>query len=142
MTDIRDTAYGLDAVVACAHLADRAGALSFEIGYANETATTITEGDWYARAEYRQGTVRTEHHRTPEDAADTLAARILTGGTCRCGRRSAVPDSLGGTDPAACTWRRTATRWQPGCDAPPIQPGPEARGDLDALRAALPRPPA
>jgi hypothetical protein len=141
MSDLLGDAHGLDAVVAVAHLADRAGALSFEIGYADATATTVEGADWYATAHYRQGPVRVQHHHTPEEAANALAARILTGGTCRCGRRSAVADILGGTDPGACTWRRIHTRWQPSCNAPPIRPGPGTRGDADAIRAALPPPP-
>lgn len=38
-----------------------------------------------------------------------------------------------------CRWRRVGKRWEPGCDAPPIEMPAGARGDHAAMNRAMRR---
>jgi hypothetical protein len=130
-----DEAY-LDPMLALAGLADRAGARDLRIAWTCPHTPGEPDGHhcpditWDARASYQGARVQTDGHRTPNGAAIDLAERLLTGGTCRCGRPVALADGAGG-----CRWRLMGQRWQPGCDADPITVD-GTRGDLAAMHAA------
>lgn len=122
-----------DVVVACADLVRRAGARDFEIGYLHDDVP-VEEAGWYAVASYQGARLMVDEHRSPTAAALALAERILSGATCRC-RRPVVLDD----DRAGCRWRLVGRRWEPGCDAPPLQVQGK-RGDHAAIAAALAQP--
>lgn len=119
-----------DAVVACADLVGRAGAVGFEIGYAHEDVP-VEEAGWYAQAIYQGARLMVDEHRSPTAAAMALAERILTGGTCRCGQPVALTDGVPG-----CRWQLMGKQWQPGCDAPSLRVEGK-RGDRMAMERAL-----
>ncbi|GIF08692.1 hypothetical protein [Actinoplanes siamensis] len=122
-----------DIVIACADLAGRAGATSFEIGYLHDDVPA-DEAGWYAHVQYRGARITAEDHRSPTGAALALAERLLRGATCRCRRPVTLSDAAEG-----CRWRLVGQRWEPGCDAAPLRlDGP--RGDLAAMQAALAQP--
>lgn len=104
-----------DVIVACADLAGRAGARSFEIGYLREDVPP-EEAGWYAQATYRGAHLSSGEHATPSAAALILAERLLSGATCRCHRPVSLSDRQDG-----CRWQLVGRRWQPGCDAPPVR---------------------
>jgi hypothetical protein len=124
----------VDAVLALAYLADRAGARAFEIGYNG----TDDAPQWWASVHYRGLRVQTEGHPQPSGAADALARKLLTGARCRCGKLVAlspfgalahvVAPMVDGTRWTAaeaaqagqCLWKRQEARWASGCDAPPV----------------------
>ncbi len=120
----------LDAVIAAADLCERAGAMGFEVGHLFGDT-----GSWYAHATYRGLRLMSSVRRDPELACDELAARILRGGHCRCGKRSTV----GRRDPESCRWERRGKRWEPGCDAPSMPMPAGARGNPAALHEAMRR---
>lgn len=120
-----------DVVIACADLVGRAGARDFEIGYVHDDVP-VEEAGWYAHASYQGARLQAQDHRSPSAAALALAERILSGGTCRCGRPVALADGQTG----ACRWQLLGKRWEPGCDAPSVKVAGR-RGDLDAMHAAL-----
>jgi hypothetical protein len=121
-----------DAVVACADLVGRAGANRFEIGYLHDDVPSEDAG-WYAIAFYRGTRMSVDDQPSPAAAADGLACLLLNG-TCRCGRPAVLdPESAG------CLWRRVGKRWEPGCDAAPIEMAAGERGDGVALNRAMRR---
>lgn len=124
----------VEAVLACANLAERAGASGFRIGHSDPDAGPVT---WFCAAEYGARDIAASGHPDPAAAAMALAKRIMTGAKCRCGRLVALsvlgamapPASatmLDGSDPLAlrnaglCLWMLEGRRWEPGCDAPPL----------------------
>lgn len=105
-----------DIVIACVDLVGRTGAKGFEIGH--------DEGDparWHAFAMYRGARVMSADHASPTAAALGLAERLLRGAQCRCGKPVTLSDAraLAGTL-EGCRWRLLGKRWEPGCDAPPL----------------------
>lgn len=118
-----------DAVMACAHLVDRAGASGFEIGYLHDDVP-VDEAGWYAIAFYQGARLTADDHKSPSLAATALAERILRGATCRCGETVALSGGEG------CRWRLVGARWEPGCDAPPVSVDGD-RGDHAAMVAAM-----
>lgn len=118
-----------DVIVACADLAGRAGARSFEIGYLREDVPP-EEAGWYAQAFYRGARLGSGEHSSPSAAALTLAERLLSGAMCRCRRPVTLSDGQSG-----CRWQLVGRRWEPGCDAPPIRVRGE-RGDRAAIERA------
>jgi hypothetical protein len=121
----------VDAVVACANLADRAGATGFEIGYTRE-GVPVEDAGWYAYAIYHGAWLTAQELCSPADAAEALARRILEGGRCRCGRPSTVSPLLG----VGCLWRREGRAWVSSCNAPSVRVEGR-RGDLEAMRRAM-----
>lgn len=124
----------LDAVMAAANLAERAGASYFQLGHTDADAGPVT---WWASVKYGQTELMAAGHPDPESAATALAKRILTGAKCKCGGLVALSvdgawapgDSttmLDGSDPRVlrnaphCLWILDGQRWQSGCDAPPL----------------------
>jgi hypothetical protein len=123
-----------DAVVAAVDLVVRSGAEDFEVGYLDDDVP-VDQARWYATAHYRGTKIIEEDHRSPVDAAEALARRILTGAKCaHCGSLVALSDSAAfayfdatmadGTTWTAeqaaaagqCRWTRTGRRWKRGCE--------------------------
>lgn len=133
--------FDVDAVIAAADLAGRAGGSDFQVGYLNDEddpAYAVVGPQWYAYVQYRGARLTSEGHPGPAEAADGLARKMLTGARCRCGSLVALSDFgaefVAGTmvdgstwtpEEAAkagqCRWTRMGERWEPGCDAPPIK---------------------
>lgn len=122
-------------VIACADLAGRAGARSFEIGYVHE-GVPVEQAGWYAHAQYRGARITAGDQVGPAEAAMALAEKLLTGAKCRCGRlvalrdheafaffRSGMADGSTWTATEAaragqCRWRLVGDRWEPSCPVP------------------------
>jgi hypothetical protein len=126
-----DAAMSADAVVACADLVGRAGALNFQIGYLHEDVP-VEQAGWYAHAQYKGARIIVEDRRSPSEACLALAERILSGGRCRCGQLATLSDGQPG-----CRWRLMGSRWEPGCAAPPVDI--QTRGDLASMGEAMNR---
>lgn len=124
-----------DAVIAAADLIGRTGATGFEIGYLHEDVPADQAG-WYATAQFRGARITADERRSPGEAAEALAVKILTGGKCKCGKLVALSGSgataYGGTmadgtrwtyaeaaRAGQCRWRRYGNRWQQGCEPLP-----------------------
>lgn len=130
-----------DPVIACVDLAGRAGAKDFQIGW--DCPHVADEGDghhcpdvtWWASVQWRGTRTMVDGHPTPAFAAIALAVRILHGGGCKCGR----PVTITAGEPDQCWWRLIGQRWEPGCDAPPIDMAGVQRGDLPAMAHRLNR---
>lgn len=111
------------------------GAKTLEIGYLHDDVPADQAG-WWASAQYQGAKLTVEDHRSPADAVEALAEKILTGGRCQwcqglvaLGTAGAVayPGSpmVDGTvmpsDPeqiralGQCLWRLRGDRWEPGC---------------------------
>jgi hypothetical protein len=119
-----------DVVAACANLTDRCGASGFEIGYLHDDVP-VEQAGWHASAEFKGARIMVEDQQSPTMAAFALAARLLTGAQCKCGRPVTMTD-----DRPGCRWRLMGPRWEPGCSAPAVRVSGE-RGDLGAMHAAL-----
>lgn len=130
-------------VAACARLVQRTGAKEFDVGYLNRDAVRSEDAQWYATAVW-QGVklFSAGEHRSPGAAADALAARLLDGGQCCCGRVATTdPRGAPGGDKTmlhgedwshaeqlaagVCVWSRRGDQWERGCDARPIRLTPE-----------------
>lgn len=99
-------------VVAIADLVGRSGGTQFEIGYLEEDVP-IAEARWYCQASFKGAKLIADEHKSPMEACDELARKILTGGRCQfCERITMV--AADATD-AACGWYRDQDRWMPGC---------------------------
>ena len=132
---------GMQPVVAAADLVGRAGAKGFEIAWDCPHATDSDSGHscpevtWTCSASYKGHRIFTEARSHPAQAANELAVKILTGGSCRCG------ETVGLFGAPGCQWQLVDDRWEPGCDAPPIDMsgvGVE-RGDLVGMNRAARR---
>lgn len=128
-----------DIVKACARLAERAGARSWELGWAcphlpeaeYEERHHCDDITWTATAEYSMGPIA-ETAETPHEAALALAVRLMDGAACRCGRDVTLSKN---SSSKLCRWKLEGDRWNPGCDAPPLDSA--ARGDYLGMVAAL-----
>jgi len=100
-----------DAIVAAASLAAGSGCKAFEIGYLDETAK-VEDARWYATATYQGAKIMVEDRKSPDEAADALARRILSGADCNHCHKTVT---LGRTHPSQCRWYRDADRWIVGC---------------------------
>lgn len=125
-----------DAIVAAVDLVGRTGAGEFEVGYLHDDAP-VEEAGWYASAIFRGAKIIEEDHRSPTEAAEALARRLLTGARCRCGALVALSDhgavahefalmADGSHWTAAearragqCRWTRVGPRWVRGCEVEP-----------------------
>lgn len=130
------TDFDEDALVAAVELVGRTGARKFEIGYLNDKDDpSFAEygPQWWAHAEYRGQRIISENHAYPNDAADGLARRLLTGAKCKCGKLVALSDrgatflsghmadgSTWSAEEAAaagqCRWTRVGRHWRRGCE--------------------------
>jgi hypothetical protein len=122
-------------VIAAADLVARTGARGFDVGYLHDDVPA-SEAAWYALAFYKGGRIIAENERSPADAAETLARRILTGAKCACGKLVQLGDdgaiayrnpvmtdgSRFTVEEAAtaglCRWRRDGARWTSACGLP------------------------
>ncbi|MFI2663703.1 hypothetical protein [Micromonospora carbonacea] len=121
-----------DLLIACADLAGRAGAASFEIGHTGDDDTPVDQVRWYAVATYRDARLIADDHPSPTVAALALAERLLDGARCRCTAMVTLSD-----DRPGCRWRLVGARWEPGCDAMPIRVTGGQRGDVAAMERAM-----
>lgn len=112
-----------DEVVAATDLARRSGATAVEWGHLDRPGT------WYVSVRYRGSRETVEGHVSPQEAATALAARILNGGGCKCGRPSTTDDTRQG-----CRWRLVGRRWEPGCTAPPLELPAGTPGTIQAIQ--------
>lgn len=103
-----------DAFNAAVELIGRTGANAFEIGFAREDVP-VEQAGWYAQAQYRGARIIVEEHRTPVEAAEALARRLLTGGRCTHCRGTITLSDRAPTTGPACRWTRQAARWERGC---------------------------
>ncbi|AEM88954.1 hypothetical protein [Streptomyces violaceusniger] len=125
-------------IQATADLCERAGARGFEIGFLHDDVPA-EDAAWFAAAQFRGARKIAENHRGPADAAFALAADILTGGKCRCGKlvslteggaiaygKSHLAHGLGewtaqqAQAAGQCRWRLVKNRWQSSCNAPSL----------------------
>lgn len=128
-----------NAVVAAADLVGRAGATKFEIAW--DCPHVPDEGDdhqcdavtWTCSAQYKGHRIFTDGRQSPAQAANELALKILDGGRCRCGKTVSL---FGGT---GCQWTLQGNKWEPGCDATPINMTGVQRGDLVGMNRAARR---
>lgn len=98
-----------DSVVAVADLCARSGATSFELGYLDDNPARPR---WYATAFFRGARLIADEKASPDEAADGLARRLLSGGQCTgCQRVVTLSDKGGG-----CRWHRDGPSWVRGCD--------------------------
>jgi hypothetical protein len=111
------------------------GAKALEFGYANDDATTVADGDWYASAHYKGTRMTVEHFTSPGEALNALCEKLLTGGICQhCNGLVTIEDGgarafigqpmLDGTIMTLeravtmphCRWKRDGKVWQRGCE--------------------------
>lgn len=122
-----------DAVLAAVDLVGRTGATGIEIGYLHDDVPT-EQAAWYASVRYRGTRITYENQRSPVDAAEGLARRILAGAKCvHCGRLVTLDQAgayahdavlLDGTSWSAtqqvaagvCYWHRDGRVWRRGCE--------------------------
>lgn len=106
-------AFDEDALIAAVDLVGRSGATGFECGYLDDDVPT-EEARWWAKAQYRGARIQVDELRSPVEAAEALARRILTGGHCaHCGALTVLDDQL--QFEPVCRWTRTGRRWERGC---------------------------
>lgn len=118
-----------DEVMAAIDLGFRCGATDFEMGFTEDD----DRNSWWAHVQFRGARVSVERQSGPVAAASALAQRLLDGASCRC--TLLVSLSGKGSD-SHCRWRRVGAKWEPGCDAPPLDVKGQ-RGDLGAMQRAL-----
>lgn len=105
------------ALVEAVEMVGRTGAKSFELGYLVDDPPPGV-ANWYASAEYRAGTMTTDLHVSPIDAARQLAELLQDGARCRyCGRRISWGDRPANNARRRrwCWWRRVGGKWKRGC---------------------------
>lgn len=101
-----------DALNAALDLVGRTGAKQIEIGWLHDDVPVEKMG-WYAHAQYH-GLRLTAESVGPVEAVETLARRLLDGGTCAyCG----LTVSLGDYPGRRCRWTRQGAAWVRGCEA-------------------------
>lgn len=123
-----------DALIAAVDVIGRTGAKKFEIGYLYDDVPA-EDASWWAHAQYKGTRVTEEKHRGPAEAAEALAARLLTNAQCQhchklvtlSGGGAVARDATligggkwtAGEQAAAglCHWRRMGRKWERGCAA-------------------------
>lgn len=102
-----------DALIATVDLVRRSGATDFEIGYLHDDVP-MELAAWYATATYRGAKLIAEDRRSPDEAADALARKLLDGAQCRhCKKLVRLDDKMA---LGACRWSRHGARWVRGCE--------------------------
>jgi hypothetical protein len=126
-----------DAMNAGVDLVGRTGAKEFQVGYVHDDKPW-DEAGWYAHAQYAGTRIIVEDYKSPVEAVEALARRLLTGARCKgCGGLIALSDTGafayhsattidGATFTSAdaaklpqCRWRRFGDRWEMGCKGRP-----------------------
>ena len=128
---IDENVLNLDVVIAAYRLAERSGGKTCEIGYLHDDVPSEQAG-WYGVVEFRGAKIMVGDQSSPSAAALALAARLLAGAICRCGKPVTTIDGKQG----ACRWHLNGKEWKPGCDVAPL-PIKGERGDHAAMQAAL-----
>lgn len=120
-------------ILACVDLGDRTGAREFVIGYdeGDEIDRTAT---WYAHVKFNGVRINVSGLESPVAAAEALAARLLRGATCKCGKYVTLRVQ---SDKQFCRWQVVGQRWESSCDAPSIHMPEGSRGDVGKLDAAM-----
>lgn len=114
-----------DALDAAVDVIGRTGAKAFEVGYARD-GVPAEHAQWYAHAQYQGVRVMVENRRSPVDAAEALARRLLAGG--RCTHCNGTITLSGPAGASICRWTRRGPRWERGClDAPTSSAQPPKR---------------
>lgn len=104
-------------------MAGRSGAKGLEMGYTND-GVPWEEAGWYAKAEFKSGTLVVDDQTDPLEAIEKLAARIQDKARCRwCSRLISWGPWVGNT---RCAWSKVDGRWQPGCRTDNPETVPEA----------------
>jgi hypothetical protein len=121
-----------DAVKACADLAGRTGARSFECGYLHDDVPADRAG-WYATAVYKGTKITAEDRASPAEACRKLAVQLLSGAQCQhCGKlvtlnplgamardvtliNGTVWTAAEQAQAGLCHWRLDGARWERGC---------------------------
>lgn len=104
-----------DRLLAATDLVGRTGGSSLEIGHLDDDVPSHL-ARWYATVTYRGAKVTVENFPGPVDAAEALAARLLSGGHCtRCGHTTHLEGFGLTTDTDLCLWSRKGDCWIPGC---------------------------
>lgn len=99
-----------DPILAAFDLIGRCGAKASELGYERDNVP-VHRARWHASAEWNDVRVAVKAHKSPEAAAEALAARLLERATCtHCGRLIALEP-----EPDRCVWERVGPRWWRGC---------------------------
>lgn len=143
-----------DAIAAAGDVIRRSGARGFELGYTNDEATRVEDAAWFAWADYGGTRIIVENRASPEEAAEALARRLLTGAKCKhCSGLVALSDDGAVAYPGLmrdgstmtveqartmrqCRWTREGPKWVPGCtkDRHPGRSSKAARAKLKAKR--------
>jgi len=102
----------------------------FQVGYLHDDVPFELAG-WYAYAQYKGARISADNFSSPDDAAEALAMKLLTGARCACGKLVQLradgavaferPTMVDGTvwtaEQAAaaglCRWRRDGRTWHP-----------------------------
>lgn len=119
----------LDPIVAVTDLALRTGATSSEIGFLDDEDDPIESRDpmyprWWIKVYFKTTkvsktgkrvpaatTIIVENYRSPDEAADAMARKLLVGAECQhCLKPVTINDTPG------CRWYRTKDRWMRGCE--------------------------
>lgn len=137
---VRITARPEDIINASAHLADRAGARTWQLAWECPHLPEAEHEDhhrcdhitWKATAEYSLETLEGTAP-TPHEAALALAVRLMSGAACRCGRDVTLAER---SSSKRCQWHLDGDKWLPGCSVPPLPAG-GARGDYLGMIAAI-----
>lgn len=103
-----------DALDAAVDLIGRTGARGFEIGYLHDDVPA-KEAGWYAHAQYQGTRLIAEDHPGPVEAAEALARRLLTGGTCTHCKGFITLSDRKQKRGKVCRWTRQGARWERGC---------------------------
>jgi hypothetical protein len=112
MASQAENPYEEAAVKAVADLCSRAGAVGFEIG--------LGKGDlWYALADYGDRVATVGGAETPGEACSALAAMLLDGGLCACGKTVRIFGPV--REETECLWSLQGDRWTRPCSAPTVQ---------------------
>lgn len=111
-----------DALIAATDLAKRSGATEFEIGYLRDEETEghpvrFEDAGWYAKCNYKGVELNSGEKSRPDEAADALSRRILSGGQCTHCKKTVTLSSHS----EGCHWRRMGERWERGCIEPPAR---------------------
>lgn len=119
-------------VLAAAELVGRTGATDLEVGYLHDDVPAEMAA-WYAHARFWGARIIAENHKNPVEAVEALAARLLTGAKCGCGKLVQLHDggafafrnprmtdgSLFTAEQAAtaglCRWTRQGSHWVSAC---------------------------
>jgi len=127
-----------EALIASVDMIGRTGARQLQFGFANDSAETVAEADWWASAYYRGARIMVQHETDALAAVAGLVRKLLQGAYCKCGRVVTLYEhwaTVGNKEvlhgrgfwskqeqvnAGSCRWSRRGARWESSCDADPI----------------------